>query len=159
MWDYFSANTDSVRMTTNEVTTPLSCAAMRGTCKSTEEGCSEGSFLHGKCRGQVINAQQNAAIFILLNILCSVGDPGLSCKFASEKILQGEKGKCCVSCQDGSNCSQEARDLACELAGMEENGQVTFAPNHFAKHGNNPPDGAAALRNIMDTCQGKMARR
>lgn len=75
---------------------------------------------------------------------------------------QGEETKCCISCSDGSECNPEAKQLACELVRMEEEGKIEFDTKNPAGkiRGNLPfPDKAAAWYNVHDVCEGRMARR
>ena len=68
--------------------------------------------------------------------------------------------KCCVSCTNGSSCSAESRQLACELVQMQEEGKIDLPAKHFGVNGHQSyDDGASSLHNVRDMCDGKMARR
>jgi hypothetical protein len=59
----------------------------------------------------------------------------------------------------GGGCSAEAADLACKILDLQEAGKIWLKPEHFNPIGNDPYDGASALDNIKDTCEGKQVRR
>ena len=52
-----------------------------------------------------------------------------------------------------------ARSLACDIMRLRSRGQIVLRPNHYDRRGNSPPDGATALDNVRDTCNGLAARR
>lgn len=103
---------------------------------------------NGKAGGVCLHVDCCANALYTSN-LCASYPNDFKCCYSSNKC-----GSSCGTCSDSV-----AKNNACNLLANYEKGRVWLHDIHYDPSGNDPYDGASALDNIRDTCEGRQAKR